>query len=63
MGRVIHSNRHAPRSAWIGGVAVYARPLPPERMKSLANVGRAAAEPPVICLADILGGTPSWRGK
>jgi hypothetical protein len=38
IGRVIHSNRHATLSAWIGGVAVFDRaPFPDEEMKKLAT--------------------------
>ena len=39
IGRVIHSNRHATLSAWIGGVAVFDRALTDEEMKKLAAIG------------------------
>ena len=39
IGRVIHSNRHATLSAWIGGVAVFDRALSDKEMKKLATIG------------------------
>ena len=39
IGRVIHSNRHATLSAWIGGVAVFDRALSDDEMKRLATIG------------------------
>jgi hypothetical protein len=42
IGRVIHSNRHATLSAWIGGVAVFDRPLSDEEMKKLATIGNCS---------------------
>ena len=39
IGRVIHSNRHATLSAWIGGVAVFDRALSDDEMKRLAAIG------------------------
>ena len=39
IGRVIHSNRHATLSAWIGGVAVFDRALSDKEMKKLAIIG------------------------
>lgn len=45
IGRVIHSNRHATLSAWIGGVAVFDRALCDEEMKKLASIGNCSAEP------------------
>ncbi|MEI6871808.1 MAG: hypothetical protein WCL08_05945 [Verrucomicrobiota bacterium] len=54
IGRVIHSNRHATLSAWIGGVAVYERPLSPEQMASLARIGRVGSEPTVIKVQEVL---------
>ena len=43
IGRVIHSNRHATLSAWIGGVAVFDRALTDEEMKKLAAIGNCSA--------------------
>ena len=43
IGRVIHSNRHATLSAWIGGVAVFDRALSDEEMKKLATIGNCSA--------------------
>ena len=40
IGRVIHSNRHATLSAWIGGVAVFDRALSDHEMKRLATIGK-----------------------
>ena len=42
IGRVIHSNRHATLSAWIGGVAVFDRALSDEEMKKLATIGNCS---------------------
>jgi hypothetical protein len=42
IGRVIHSNRHATLSAWIGGVAVFDRALSDEEMKQLAGIGNCS---------------------
>lgn len=42
IGRVIHSNRHATLSAWIGGVAVFDRGLSDDEMKRLATIGDCA---------------------
>ena len=42
IGRVIHSNRHATLSAWIGGVAVFDRALSDEEMKKLAKIGNCS---------------------
>ena len=39
IGRVIHSNRHATLSAYIGGVAVFNRPLSAEEMARLSAIG------------------------
>ena len=41
IGRVIHSNRHATLSAWIGGVAVFDRALSDDEMKSSPQLGIA----------------------
>jgi len=43
IGRVIHSNRHATLSAWIGGVAVFDRALSDDEMKRLATIGNCSA--------------------
>ena len=40
IGRVIHSNRHATLSAYIGGVAVFNRALSAEEMARLSALGR-----------------------
>ena len=40
IGRVIHSNRHATLSAYIGGVAVFNRPLSAEEMARLSAIGQ-----------------------
>ena len=40
IGRVIHSNRHATLSAWIGGVAIFDRALSDHEMKRLATIGK-----------------------
>jgi hypothetical protein len=45
IGRVIHSNRHATLSAWIGGVAVFDRALSEQEMKNLAAIGNCLAQP------------------
>jgi len=45
IGRVIHSNRHATLSAWIGGVAVFDRALSGDEMKRLAKIGNCMAIP------------------
>ena len=45
IGRVIHSNRHATLSAWIGGVAIFDRALSSEEMKKLAAIGNCSAVP------------------
>ena len=42
IGRVIHSNRHATLSAWIGGVAVFDRALSDDEMKRLATIGNCS---------------------
>ena len=42
VGRVIHSNRHATLSPWIGGVAVFDRALSDEEMKKLATIGNCS---------------------
>ena len=42
IGRVIHSNRHATLSAWIGGVAVFDRALSDQEMKKLATIGNCS---------------------
>ena len=42
IGRVIHSNRHATLSAWIGGVAVFDRALSDEEMKRLATIANCS---------------------
>ena len=42
IGRVIHSNRHATLSAWIGGVAVFDRALSDDEMKKLATIGNCS---------------------
>jgi hypothetical protein len=42
IGRVIHSNRHATLSAWIGGVAVFDRALSDDEMKRLAKIGNCS---------------------
>jgi rhamnogalacturonyl hydrolase YesR len=42
IGRVIHSNRHATLSAWIGGVAVFDRALSDDEMKQLATIGNCS---------------------
>jgi hypothetical protein len=41
IGRVIHSNRHATLSAYIGGVAVFNRALTAEEIKNLSEIGQA----------------------
>lgn len=55
IGRVIHSNRHATLSAFIGGVAVFNQPLSPEQMRTLARIGTAQtkSEPLHLSLADL----------
>ena len=42
IGRVIHSNRHATLSAWVGGVAVFDRALSDDEMKTLATIGNCS---------------------
>ena len=62
IGRVIHSNRHATLSAFIGGVAVFNQPLSPAQMRALARLGTVATntEPALLHLADV---TPSKRSE
>jgi hypothetical protein len=62
IGRVIHSNRHATLSAFIGGVAVFDQPLSPEQMRTLARIGtlETKTEPALLNLADL---TAAKRSK
>jgi hypothetical protein len=40
IGRVIHTSRSVGFTGYIGGVAVFSKPLPPARMRQLAAIGR-----------------------
>ena len=55
IGRVIHSNRHATLSAFIGGVAVFNQSLSAEQMRNLSRIGTVPreSEPALLHLADI----------
>lgn len=62
IGRVIHSNRHATLSAFLGGVAVFNQPLSPNQMRTLSRIGTTATrtEPALLHLADF---TPAKKAE